>query len=77
MVNWLKYILNVYSQIRLSKGHLECIKDLKAQTQKSGLPITVVYLGKFLNLSVLVSPSIAVAALVLKSWPTLLRLQEL
>ena len=52
MVNWLKYILNVYIQIGLSKGHLECMKDLKAHTQKSGRHITVVYLGKFLNLSV-------------------------
>ena len=48
MVNWLKYILNVYTQTGHSKGHLECLKDLKAQIQKSALPLTVVYLGKFL-----------------------------
>ena len=50
------YILNVYTQIGLSKGHLECLKDLKAQIQKSALPLTVVHLGKFLNLSVLQFP---------------------
>ena len=48
MVNWLKYILNVYTQTGHSKGHLEYLKDLKAQIQKSTLPLTVVYLGKFL-----------------------------